>query len=95
MAKTAVYSWRLTPDLKLALEEAARTEGKSVAQVLERIARDWLARTSPDGDDEEQRRLHAAAARHLGSIAGGDPGRSAGVRETVRARLTDRRRRAS
>lgn len=95
MTKTAVYSWRLTPDLKSALEEAARREGESLAELLEQISQDWLSRKSPADDEEEQRRLHAAVARHVGTIAGGDPDRSAKVRETVRARLAGRRGRHS
>lgn len=91
MPKSAVYSWRLTPGLKLALEEAASRKGESVAEVLERISREWLARTSSADDEEEQRRLHAAVSKHLGTIAGGDPDRSARAREMVRAHLGRRR----
>lgn len=91
MTKAAVYSWRLTPDLKSALEDAARREGESIAELLERICRDWLSRGSSGDGEEEQRRLHAEAAKHVGTIAGGDPDRSTRARETVRSRLVRRR----
>ena len=35
--KTEVYSWRLSPDLKDDLEEAARRERVSVSRLLERM----------------------------------------------------------
>ena len=95
MSKTAVYSWRLSPDLKVAIEDAAKERRESTAAFLERIVRDWLARTSPREDEEEQRRLHAAAARVFGSIDGGDPDRSVNVRRDLRERLARRRERAS
>ena len=93
MAKTEVYSWRLSPDLKNALEEAARRKKESVAGLLERITREWLDRSRfGNGRDTAIRnRLHCAAARTFGTIAGGDPRRSEGVRRAVRARLSERR----
>jgi len=91
MPKTAVYSWRLEPALKQALEDAARGQNESVAELLEEISRDWLARASSADGEEEQRRLHAAASKCFGTFAGGDPDRSTTVREKVRARLDHRR----
>ena len=43
-------------------------------------------------DDVEQARLHAAAAKCLGIISGGDPHASEKVRELVRKRLLERQR---
>jgi hypothetical protein len=40
--KREVYSWRMAPDLKPVLAEAARQEHVTVSQLLERIARAWL-----------------------------------------------------
>lgn len=93
MAKTEVYSWRLSRDLKNALEEAARREKESMAGLLERITREWLDRSrfGNGRDTAIQNRLHSLATRTFGTIAGGDPRRSEGVRRTVRARLDKHR----
>jgi hypothetical protein len=92
MAKTEVYSWRINQVRKMALEAEARREGMTLAEVLDRVTEDWLEmRKQQNGDDEaEQARLHAAAAKWIGSISGGDPHRSEKVSETVRKRLRDR-----
>ncbi|MCP4653997.1 MAG: hypothetical protein GY856_01125 [bacterium] len=95
MTKSAVYSWRLSPDLKLALEEAARESRESVGKLLEQISREWLARRSSRDDGEEQRHLHAAAAGYFGTVEGGDPDRAAKAREMLRERLARRRRHGS
>jgi len=91
--KTEVYSWRVSRELKMALETAAHEEGISVARLLERIAREWLdERTAARRDDElEQERLRASAMRFVGILRSGDPGRSTMVRQRVRERLTKRR----
>jgi hypothetical protein len=88
--KTEVYSWRLSPDLKDALEEAARRERVSVARLLERIAREWLkARAAAAGDDDaEQERLRAVAMQFVGTLRGGDPDLSEKVSERMRERLS-------
>ena len=90
--KTEVYSWRLTPHLKAELEEAARAEKKSVAELLEQIAREWLERSKVTDEDEEERqkRLHEAAMKFVGSIHGDNPGRAENARSLVRARLASR-----
>ncbi len=92
MAKTEVYSWRLSPRLKTELEEAARAERKSLAELLEQIAKEWLARSSEGNEDEreEQERIRARAMKVIGSLEGGDPHRSERVSEEVRARLRRR-----
>ena len=92
MAKTEVYSWRLEPQIKMALETEARLQGRTLAEVLDSIAKQWLEmRKQRNGDDEaEQARLHAAAAKCFGTISGGDPHRSEKVREIVRMRLKER-----
>ncbi|GMR24572.1 MAG: hypothetical protein BMS9Abin37_3132 [Acidobacteriota bacterium] len=93
MAKTEVYSWRLSEELKGELEEAAKQERQSVSGLLERIVDEWLHtfRVGRNGNEEEQKRLHRAAARSFGKIAGGDPARSEKVRQAVTKRLTERR----
>ena len=92
MPKTEVYSWRLAPALKAALEEAARDERVSVAALLDRIARHWLAeRTATAGHAAaEQARLRAAALRFVGVLRGGDPRRAQEARRRVRQRLAKR-----
>jgi hypothetical protein len=78
MAKTEVYSWRLAPEKKRALERRARDQGQTVAQLLDRLTEELLA-SHADGDEAEQRRLHAAAAKFVGVISGDDPYRSENV----------------
>ena len=92
MAKTEVYSWRVDPRIKMALEAEARLQGTTMAEVLDRIAKQWLeTRKQQNGDDEaEQARLHAAAAKYAGAISGGDPYGSEKVRGVVRKRVRER-----
>ena len=92
MAKSEVYSWRVTPELKQALEEKARERGVSLAVMLEEISMEFLARpdlTAAD-DEAEQEHLHAAARPFIGAIAL-DPDASTQVRERVREKLRQRR----
>jgi hypothetical protein len=90
--KSEVYSWRLSPDLKGALEEAARREQVSLSRLLERIAREWLKATTPAGenDEAEQARLRAVAMQFAGTIQGGDPDRAAEAGKRVREVLARR-----
>jgi len=92
MAKTEVYSWRLDPKIKMALESEARSEGMTLAEVLDRLAEQWLElRKQRNGDDEaEQARLHAAVAKYAGTLSGADPYGSEKVREVVRKRVRER-----
>jgi len=72
--KNTVYSWRLEKDLKLALEDAARRENKSVSSLLEGIVSDWLSGNSANDDDEQiQQQLQKSALACAGSIKGTDP----------------------
>jgi hypothetical protein len=95
MSKTAVYSWRVDPDLKRRLEAAARAEKTSVGGLLDRIARAWLNGARPGEDDAAvQRRLHAQVAKVIGTIRLGEgPYTRARVRERIRASLMEKRRR--
>jgi single-stranded DNA-specific DHH superfamily exonuclease len=92
MAKTEVYSWRLTPQLKSDLEKAARAERKSLSELLEQIAREWLERSREENEDdrEEQEQIRARAMKFIGSLEGGDPHLSERVSAEVRARLARR-----
>jgi hypothetical protein len=82
--------------MKAGLEEAARDTNRSVAQVLDEIVADHLGATghARESEVDHQRRLHARAARFLGSLAGGGARRSERARELVRARLKRRQARA-
>lgn len=96
MAKSEVYSWRLSSRLKNELEAAARLEQKSVAELLDKIAGEWLAGLAVHGEDGamRQQRLHAAAGKAIGAIQGGDPDRAANAGSEVRARIARRHRHA-
>jgi hypothetical protein len=87
--KSEVYGWRVAPDLKAALEDAAREERTSVGELLGRMARQWLRDRAAGASESEtaQRRIRAFAARFVGSLAGGNPRRAEGARRAVRARL--------
>ncbi len=87
MAKTEVYSWRLTPQRKRALEGRARAQGQTVAQLLDRLTEELLASHADEGDEAEQLRLHAEAAKALGTISGGNPRRSETVSSDFRELL--------
>jgi hypothetical protein len=90
--KSEVYSWRLSPTLKNAVEEAARQERAAISTLLDRIVADWLAthRRERNQEEVEQQRLHAVAASTFGAIRGANPSRSEQVRHAVRIRLTKR-----
>ena len=91
MAKSEVYSWRLSAATKAALEDEARREDSTVGGLLERMAQEWLRkRRRRAGDDDEQARIRARVMKLAGSIHGGDPTRSSRVRELMRARLKER-----
>lgn len=89
--KTDVYSWRLSPDLKSELQEAARAERKSVADLLEEIVKDWLRHTRGQADTEEERqqRVREAVMKCAGTIEGG-PDLAENARSEVRARIARR-----
>lgn len=91
--KTEVYSWRLAGELKSYLEREARLRKVPVSSILDMAVRDWLRKTDGDtpGDDEMQRKLHAAAESYLGVLAGGNSRRAETARETIRKRLRRRR----
>jgi hypothetical protein len=92
MNKTEVYSWRVDPDLKQRLEQAAQAEKTSIGSLLDRIARAWLVDHRLEEDDEAmEQRIRAEAAKWIGSIRGSDPTRSVRAKEVVRERVRARR----
>lgn len=88
--KTEVYSWRVAAEVKSELEREARRRKLSLAAVLDEAAREWLSKSN-DSDEQEQARLHAAAAKCIGAFEGGDPSRSENARRLIRERLNRRR----
>ena len=84
MERTEVYSWRLDPELKSALEAAARAQATTVSRLLDRIASEWISREADSRDAvEEQRRIRARAMRYVGSIHGKDPRRAGEASQRV------------
>lgn len=88
MAKSAVFTWRLSEELKRELERRARQEGRSVAGLLDHVVQDWLRNGKSAAEDAAgQARLHREAAKWIGSISGGNPYRAETARETIREKL--------
>lgn len=63
----------------------------SLGKLLTPVSGPVLLRGRATNGDDEQGRLHAAAAKTFDAIAGGDRNRSATVRTAMRRRLTARR----
>jgi hypothetical protein len=86
--KTEVYRWRVSADLRTALEREARRRKISLSAALALAAQEWLNR--PDGDPDDaarQQRLQRAATACFGKLAGGSPRRAESARQAVRDRL--------
>ena len=90
MNKSEVYKWCLSPVSKAALEEAARKQNRSIADLLEEIVSANLSQSGRESDAERQRALHARAAEFAGCITGDDSRRAERARELVRTRLKKR-----
>lgn len=84
--KTEVYSWRVSADRKAELEEEARREGTSLAQLLDQITTGWLThrRNGRNGDKAEQAAIMRRVMATVGTIRSGDPTLSTRAREVVR-----------
>ena len=89
--KSEVYSWRIDPALRRALEDEARRLGASLAEVLDTIAAAWLAEQRGADAAAEQARLHAAAGKWIGSARAAPRARSTDVPRAVRKRLEEKR----
>lgn len=59
--KSAVFSTRITPELRAALEKESKETGKSLSQIVERRLRDSF--------DHPKRWEHALGAKHIRSLA--------------------------
>lgn len=69
-AKSEVYSWRLSPELKMRLEEAARHRNRALSALLEQIANEWLDAHGAASDAAEQQRMRAALMACAGTLEG-------------------------
>ena len=87
---TEVYSWRVSSDVKMGLEQEARRRKISMSAALDLAAREWLKNGMESEGDEKQRRLHKAASRWLGALESGDAQRSETASQLVRQRLQRR-----
>ena len=90
--KTEVYSWRVSSRRKSELEEEARRNGTSLAELLEQISGAWLdmQRASRTDEEREQQRIRIAASAAIGSFASGERHRSRNVSRLVLERLAHR-----
>ena len=89
--KKEVYSWRVSTEVKVDLERAARLRKTSVASLLDLAVRDWLKKSAATpAEGEEQIRLHAAAEKCLGTIEGRNSRRAETARNLIRSRLRRR-----
>jgi len=89
--KTEVYSWRVSTDVKTALEREAHRRKISLAAILDLAARELLNKSGAGNDgDQEQTRLQQAAVTCFGAFEGGDGRRSENARQGVRRRLRRR-----
>ena len=70
--KTEIYTWRVSPEVKSALEREARRDKVTVAALLDQVTRQWLQerRAKFAREDHGQSKLHAEAAKWIGKIAG-------------------------
>lgn len=99
MAKSEVYSWRMEPELKMALEEEARKDGVSLSVLLDQIAEEWLMERVEGGDayDDSQEAIRKRALAACGTYRSGDPYFSQDVSrkvgEMLRAELEAKRKR--
>jgi hypothetical protein len=85
--KTEVYTWRVSTALKAGLEEAARAQQRSVAELLDELVAKHLEGVRRETEPERQRRLHEQAAVFAGRITGRDSRRAERSRDLIRARL--------
>lgn len=92
MQKSEVYSWRVTPTTKAALEDRARRSGKSLGSLLEEIVEAWLRERAKreEADSEHQKQMHARTARCFGTFASGEGRRAERARAVIRARLREK-----
>lgn len=91
MKKTEVYSWRMNPSTRTAMENEARRERTTIAGLLDRITKEWMdsKRGQPD-EEAEQENLHARVRKTIGTISGSDPNRSERARSDIRRSLRGR-----
>lgn len=97
MAKSEVYSWRVSSQMKRVLEEVARREKQSISALLEKIVNQFFRHGVEGWNEEEaalQERLHTAGLAAIGKINSGRTDRSKRVREDLRRKLQRKHERA-
>jgi hypothetical protein len=89
MPKTEVYSWRVAAETKMALESELRANGRSIAELLDELANEWLRKRSEERtqEDSEQMRLQAQVRKLAGSVSSSSRFTSEDVEEVVRKRI--------
>jgi hypothetical protein len=97
MSRSAVFSWRISKELKARLEAAAREEKADVGTVLERVVGEWLSKRprqlTPEEDAEEQRRLREQMMKAIGTASIGlGPYTNTRVREVMGEQLEKKHR---
>jgi hypothetical protein len=80
LARTEVFRWRVSVELKSRLECEARRRKISMSAALDLAARGWLKIGRDQRGEEQQRQIHEAAAKYIGAFVGGDPQRSENAR---------------
>jgi hypothetical protein len=88
--KTEVYSWRVSPELKTGLEREARRRKISLSCALDIAVQEWLQKSTVDDDAAEQKRLHEAALKVIGTIEGDNPRRAENASKIVRQLIRQR-----
>ena len=89
MKKTEVYSWRISPATRTAIENQARRERTTISGLLDRITKEWIdSKRGQSGEEAEQENLHARVRKTIGTISGSDPNRSERAKSEIRRRLT-------
>ena len=87
MQKTALFNWQIAIELKQALETIAKEEQLSLAQLLERIVRDWLKRYKEAESDAAQQKMRDAAAQAFGTFNSHQPDLSTTASQRIRQSL--------
>ena len=94
MSKFEAVTWHMERELKSRLEQAARAEGSSVDELLEKVIREWLAdRAAAEDGAAAQKVLHETARRSIGTLEGSDPERSEHAEQILRSKISAKRER--
>ena len=87
MAKSHVYSWRVSAETLTTLERVARAEGRTDAAHLDQVVLEDLTRRGALRDTADEASRRARAQKWFGSVTSGPLLDSTGARDRLRARL--------